>query len=186
MTTEREAIDQLRRGDIRGLEVLVREYQVRAAQTAYLIVRDWGAAEDIVQNTFLQVYERIQQFDAHRPFGPWFMRLILNNALMSARRERRQLSLETGNQGESFEEVLAAPDLTADAETREVVWQALGELSAEQRAAIIQRYFLEMSEAEMGQSLASPPGTIKWRLHAARKRLRALLKPFRLMHEGIK
>ena len=52
---------------------------------------------------------------------------------------------------------------------------ALDQLSARQRAAIVQRYYLEMSEKEMAEQLQAPPGTVKWLLNAARARLRTLL-----------
>lgn len=54
---------------------------------------------------------------------------------------------------------------------------ALGQLTPDQRAAVIARYFLGMSEAEMTGTLACPPSTVTWRLHAARNRLRVLLRP---------
>jgi len=66
---EQEAIARLKRGDISGLEALVRKYQVQAVRAAYLITHDRGLAEDIVQAAFLRAYERIGQFDAGRPFG---------------------------------------------------------------------------------------------------------------------
>ena len=56
------------------------------------------------------------------------------------------------------------------------MWDALEKLPPAQRAAIVQRYYLGMSEAEMAGSGNSPPGTIKWRLHAARRRLSKLLR----------
>ncbi|HNJ13739.1 MAG TPA: sigma-70 family RNA polymerase sigma factor, partial [Anaerolineales bacterium] len=54
---------------------------------------------------------------------------------------------------------------------------ALSELSPRQRAAIVQRYYLEMSEKEMAFAMQAAPGTIKWLLNAARDRLRRLLGP---------
>ncbi|MGB7872888.1 MAG: sigma factor-like helix-turn-helix DNA-binding protein [Anaerolineales bacterium] len=53
--------------------------------------------------------------------------------------------------------------------------RSLSKLSPRQRAVIVQRYYLEMSEQEMAQALEVAPGTIKWLLHAARARLRDLL-----------
>jgi RNA polymerase sigma factor (sigma-70 family) len=61
-------------------------------------------------------------------------------------------------------------------ETRQAVWQALGKLPPEQRAAIILRHFLEMSEAEMVDRLGRPSSTVKWWLHTARQRVRKLLR----------
>lgn len=57
------------------------------------------------------------------------------------------------------------------------VRKALDALAPEQRAAVVLRHFLEMSEAEMTGALHRPPSTIKWWLHTARKRLRELLRP---------
>ena len=181
---EQEAIARLKRGDIGGLEALVRRYQVRAVRTAYLIIRNRALAEDIVQAAFLRAYERIGQFDAGRPFGPWFLRSVVNDALKAAARRERQVSLGASSEGEgaSLADLLADPGpgpagLLEAAETREAVWAALGELPPAQRAAIVLRYYLNLSEAEMADELACPPGTVKWRLHAARKRLRTLLRP---------
>ena len=181
---EQEAIARLKRGDIGGLEALVRQYQVQAVRTAYLITRDRALAEDIVQAAFLRAYERIGQFDAGRPFGPWFLRSVVNDAVKAAARRQRQVPLEAGSEGEgtSLADLLADPnpgpaDLAEAAETRQAVWAALGKLPPAQRAAIVQRYYLGLSEAEMANELACPPGTVKWRLHAARKRLRTLLRP---------
>jgi RNA polymerase sigma-70 factor (ECF subfamily) len=180
---EQEAIARLKRGDVGGLEVLVRGHQVRAVRTAYLITRDRALAEDIVQAAFVRAYERIGQFDSERPFGPWFLRIVVNDAVKAASRRDRWVSLEAGAGAEAvLAELLADPnpgpaDLAEAADTRRAVWEALGRLPPTQRAAIILRYYLDLSEAEMARELACPPGTVKWRLHAARKRLRALLRP---------
>lgn len=180
---EQQAIALLKRGDIGGLETLVRKYQVQAVRAADLIVRDRALAEDIVQAAFLRAYERIGQFDVGRPFGPWFLRSVVNDAVKAAARRERQVPLddETGEMV-SLADLLADPapgpgELAEQAETRQAVWATLGELLPAQRAAIVLRYYLGLSEAELADELACPPGTVKWRLHAARKHLRALLRP---------
>lgn len=181
---EQAAIARLKQGDIGGLEVLVLQYQVQAVRTAFLITRDRALAEDIVQAAFLRAYERIVQFDARRSFGPWFLRSVVNDAVKAAVRRKRQVPLEVSSEGEetSLADLLADPspgpdDLVEAAELRRTVWAALGKLPPAQRAAIVLRYYLGLSEAEMADELACPPGTVKWRLHAARKRLRTLLRP---------
>ena len=136
---EQEAIARLKQGDIRGLRALVREHQVQAIRTAYLITRDRAQAEDIVQAAFLRAYERIDQFDAARPFAPWFLRSVANDALKAVTRDKRHISLEGGlshanEQGEPvLAELLATPDpgpeeLVEAAELRQAVWDALGRL----------------------------------------------------------
>ena len=71
------------------------------------------------------------------------------------------------------EELAEANDL------RQVVWDALQQFAPEQRAVIVQRHFLEMSEAEMVEKLQRPASTIKWWLHTARKSLKVLLGDYR-------
>ena len=72
----------------------------------------------------------------------------------------------------------SGPDELWDrAETSEEVWAALGRLTPEQRAATVARYFLDLGESEMTDVLGCPRSTVKWRLHAARNRLRVLLRP---------
>jgi RNA polymerase sigma-70 factor (ECF subfamily) len=179
---EREAVKRLKQGDIRGLETLVQTHQLRAIRAAYLVIGDRGAAEDVVQSAFLRAYERISQFDAARPFGPWFMRSVMNDAIKAAVRARRYTTLEP----EEDKPLSEIPNLLIDpgpkpeelleaAETREAIFAALQRLTPAQRAAIVQRYYLEMSEAEMSHSQARARGTIKAHLHAARERLRTLL-----------
>jgi len=183
---ERKAIEQLKRRNIKGLETLVRTYQVQAVRSAYLVTRDRDLAEDIVQAAFLRSYERIDQFDADRPFGPWFLRIVVNDAIKAAARRKRFVPLEgeAGKESVSLTDLLADPnpgpaDLAEAEETRQAIWTALGRLPPEQRGTIVLRYYLGLGEAEMAEKWSCPRGTVKWRLHAARKRLRTLLRSLR-------
>lgn len=182
---ERAAIARLKQGDIAGLEPLVRQYQLQAVRTAYLITRDRPLAEDIVQAAFIRAFERIGQFDPQQRFGPWFLRSVVNDALKTAARRERQVSLEASPDEAlaSLAELLPDPGpaletLAEHAETSRAIWEALAELPPAQRAAIVQRYFVGMSEAEMAADLQVAPGTVKWRLHSGREKLRALLRPW--------
>jgi RNA polymerase sigma-70 factor (ECF subfamily) len=181
---ERQAIARLKQGDPGGLEVLVQRYQAQAVRTAYLIVRDLPAAEDITQTAFIRAFDRIHQFDSTRPFGPWFLRGIVNDAIKAAKRQGRNISLENeeGTATDTLADALPDPhpgpaELLETAQSSEQVWAALGMLTPEQRAVVVLRYYLDLSEAEMTDELNTPTGTIKWRLHTARKRLRDLLRP---------
>ena len=181
---ESHSIACLKRGDLEGLDWLMQRYQLRAIRAAYLIVRDRDVAEDIVQNAFTRLVNKIGQYDAQRPFGPWFFRGVINDALMFLRKQQHEVSLESDGEepAPALLEYLRDPHpdpeaLVADEETRRSVWAAMAQLSAEQRAAIVQRYYLGMSEAEMSAQMQRPAGTVKWLVHEARKRLRRLLWP---------
>ena len=180
---DRDAVARIKQGDIGGLEVLVHRYQRQALRTAYLVCLDRELAQDIAQDAFVCAYECIQQFDSQREFAPWFLRIVVNDALKATARRERNVSLEEASAGESAVAALLrdpnpGPATLAEAEaTRRAVWDALGKLPAPQRAAVVMRYYLGLNEAEVAGLQACPPGTVKWRLHAARKRLRTLLAP---------
>jgi RNA polymerase sigma-70 factor (ECF subfamily) len=177
---EHQAIARLKQGDIEGLETLVRLYQEQAVRAAYLITQDLPLAEDIVQAAFLRAYERIEQFDAARRFEPWFLRSVINDAIKAAQRQQHYVSLEGADTQTTLLDLLedTSPgplDQLEQEELKQLVREALQMLSPEQRAAVVMRYYLDMSEAEMVETTNAPRGTIKWRLHTAREHLRRLL-----------
>lgn len=179
---EEEAINRLNSGDIGGLEILVRAYQVKAVRAAYLVTQDKGLAEDVVQNAFLRIYNRIKQFDENRAFSPWFFRIVMNDAVKAVRSNGREISWEGQFDDGRFsldelvaEDILGPSEEIERAELRKVVAEALEKLPPGQRAAIVMYYFLGMSEAEVVEEMAVPTGTVKWRLYAARRRLRKIL-----------
>lgn len=180
--TEEQAITRLKQGDLSGLEILVQHYQVKAVHAAILIVHDRGLAEEIVQNAFFQAAQRIHQFDDRRPFGPWFLRSVINAALQEINRQKRILSLEESSEREvgKVAEWLIDPDLCPETLVEndflyETVWKALDQLPSNQRAAIVMRYLLDNSEVELTERFHRPLTTVKWWLYDARERLRRIL-----------
>src|SRR5688572_13680033 len=169
---DQQAVRCLKRGEMDGLEILVSRYQAKAGRVAFLVTRDEALAQDVVQETFIRIYRRIHQFDETRPFEPYLMRSVVNAAL-NATRGQKPLSLEGDPAG--FESLLAqAATVESDVEFAQAkgdIFSALAQLSPRQRAVIVQRYYLEMSEKEMAESLQAAPGTVKWLLNAARARL---------------
>jgi len=173
-----QAIRRLKRGDIGGLECLIARYQGKALRTAFLITHDELMAEDVVQDVFLRFYQRADCFDESRPFEPYFMRSVVNAALNLVEREKKGRSFADEDTSELEELLEQAASVEEQVEFNTLKWQiseALAKLHPHQRAVIIQRYYLEMSEKEMSETLDSPPGTVKWLLNAARTRLRSLL-----------
>ena len=171
------AIQQIKNGEIEGLELLVNKYQVKATRTAFLITHDESLAEDIVQDTFVRLFQHIRNFDNTRPFEPYLMRSVVNAALNLVRREDKNISFDDNptlletliDKAGSVESQVEFDQLSDE------ILQALSKISPRQRAVIVQRYYLGMSEKEMSKVLRIAPGTIKWLLNAARSRLRDLL-----------
>jgi RNA polymerase sigma-70 factor, ECF subfamily len=166
---------------LNGLETLVNRYQVQAVHAAYMIVYDRALAEDVAQAAFIKVAEHIHQFDEKRPFAPWFFRIVVNDALKLAQKQKRNISLEDLDEpAAQLAEWLTDPGLQPEQvmeqkETRENILKAIRSLSPEQRAVVVMRYYLEMSEADMSTKMDRPLSTIKWWLRDARKRLYDLM-----------
>jgi RNA polymerase sigma-70 factor (ECF subfamily) len=173
---ETKAVARLRKGDIGGLEALVRLHQKKALKAAYLITRDYSLSEDIVQTAFVRAYERIHQFKDGKPFGPWFLHSVVNDALMAVTRRREvPLDMLPEEATPSISEEANLNETLEAAETREAVAAALDKLSPKLRAAIVARYYLGLSDDESSETLDCPPGTLRRRLHDARQSLRQML-----------
>jgi RNA polymerase sigma-70 factor, ECF subfamily len=176
---EKQAIDRLLNKDFEGLAWLIERYQLKALRAAFLVTRERTLAEDVVQDKFACLPETIVSFDRSRPFEPWFLRGVVNAALSAVSR-RQDISLEDSQEAERWLDnvVAQAPgpeDQLQQAELEGHIWQQMQQLPPPQRAVIVMRYYLEMSESEMAEVADVPKGTIKWRLNTARSRLQKLL-----------
>jgi len=176
------AISRLKQGDLLALEELVNRYQVKAVHAAYAIVYNRALAEDIAQTAFVKAVESVHQFDERRPFAPWFFRIVVNDAIKVAKKQKTMISLDEQSDGRAaklanwlIDPNLKPEQLVEQKETREIILKAMQRLTPEGRAVIVMRYFLEMSEADMVTKMDRPLSTIKWWLREARKRLRNLI-----------
>jgi len=175
---EREAILALKNGDISGLETLVRFHQLSALRAVYAITGEYHTAEDVVADAFLKVYERIGQFDERRPFGSWFYRIVVNDALKVIQRTRRvRLGLDEGpvRLGVGLDSPAEPGDQATLHQVQRLVVEAVRALPPKQRMPLVLKYYLGFEEATIATILGSPLGTIKGRLRAAKERLRRQL-----------
>ena len=182
---EIEAITRLKHGDVRGLEVLVRKYQLDAVRIANSITKDLGLAEEIVQEAFLRVYRCIDQFDDSRPFKSWFLRIIVNDALKSLTYQNRFIPLEniTEFDNNNLWDVLAESKLWFEQEefgysheNAQILQEMLNNLTPEHRAVLELKYYLDMSDEEVALTIHIPLGTVKSRLHSAKLILRSMME----------
>lgn len=181
-SAEREAIQKMCVGNIDGLGYLVEKYGLQAVRVATLITCDRAMAEDVVQEAFIRAYERIHQFDIDKPFGPWFLRSISNASLRAVQQRGRTRPLEDAFgrdepvPGDALAPFSKTPEeLIEAAETNQQIWEALEGLPPTQRHALVLRYVYGLSERELSNALICPAGTVKWRLSAARAKLKGLL-----------
>jgi len=138
------------------------------------IVRDSAIAEDLVQETFLRVWNRVHGFDAGKgALGPWLLAVARNRAIDYLRsagsRLRNALELEETEHPASFAD-FEKDIFRADRVAR--VKAALAKLSANQRTVIELAYFEGLSQTEMAERTGQPLGTIKTWVRTALKSLR--------------
>lgn len=178
---EYKVIQRLKNGDIGSLEMLVNQYQEKAIRTAYLITQDRALARDVVQATFIQVYKSIHHLDSSRPFAPYFFKSVAYEAVRASKRSRRSISLDDFHEDTGYlDELISTAEnpetVLEEQELREKIEAMLAQLSPEQRAVIVLKYYLGYSEQEMAQHLNTPKGTIKSRLYKARQHLKRLFQ----------
>jgi len=146
-------------------------------RTAYLIVWDLGEAEDLVQETLLEVarrWPRIRRME--RPLA-YARRILVNRALSgSARRTRRRQELTAAMPSEPAVVVDGAAEIGAADE----LMSALATLPPRQRAVLVLRYFLDLPEAEVAAALKCSLGTVK---STASRGLARLEQAMRLAHD---
>jgi RNA polymerase sigma factor (sigma-70 family) len=172
---ETELVRRARRGDASAYEELVRRSQGIAHRTAYLVTGQAAEAEDAAQQAFVKAFRALDRFDPDRPFRPWLLRIVGNEARNLRRSASRRASLELALSREP-EVVAASPEQeTMARERRQALLRAISALSEADRQVIALRYFLDLSEAEMADILDVAPGTVKSRLSRALGRLRRSL-----------
>jgi RNA polymerase sigma-70 factor (ECF subfamily) len=173
---DRSLAERLKRHEPAVMTELYDRYGKLAYSLIYRIVRDVGAAEDLVQETFLRVWNRAQGFDAERgALGPWLLAVARNRAIdylrsASGKMSRGALELEAAEHPSAF--VNFEADVLSQDQSRRVR-SALGRLNENQRHVIELAYFEGLSQSEMAERLGQPLGTVKTWVRTALKNLRA-------------
>jgi RNA polymerase sigma-70 factor (ECF subfamily) len=171
---DRELIARLQRRDPHALAELYDRYGRIAYALILRVVRDAGIAEDLVQETFLRVWNRVHGFDAEKgAIGPWLLAVARNRAIDYLRsaggRERNTIELED-NAHPSLYTDMERDLLLSDSARR--VKSAMDKLSPNQRQVIELAYFEGLSQTEMAERMGQPLGTVKTWVRAALKNLR--------------
>jgi RNA polymerase sigma-70 factor, ECF subfamily len=171
---ESDLIDRARRGDTHAYEELVHAYQGIAFRTAYLIARNAADAEDAAQDGFVKAWRALGRFRAGAPFRPWLLQIVANEARNRRRSagRRANLALRAATEASSGGAAPSPEAAVLTAEQRATLLAAVEELPEDQRLVISLRYLLDLSEAEVAETLGVPHGTVKSRTARALERLR--------------
>lgn len=174
--TDAELVEQIARGQVGALELLVARYRRQIYQFALGITREPETAEEVLQDTFYRLYQHAGTLDRALPLLPWLYRVAANLAYNSAR--RRFWSEPFHALAERlFAPPLRSPEYIAEQhELQAIVRAVLDELPPHHRAVLILHYLEDHSIPEIAAILGCPAGTVKSRLHHARKVLKDRLQ----------
>lgn len=174
---ERALLIRCQRGDRSAFDPIVSHYMRRATAFALGWTGNQEDALDLSQEAFVRAYRSIRSFDATRPFFPWYHRILKNLCLNHLSRASRSHEVPLVD-SEGLQHDQCSPERLAEqAELHRLVWGALQRLDPDHREILILREFQHLSYAELATVLEIPRGTVMSRLHAARQRLRAELRP---------
>jgi RNA polymerase sigma-70 factor (ECF subfamily) len=159
-------------GTTDSLETWLAESYATSFRTACLILHNRADAEEAVQDAFLRAW----RFRASMPEGeavkPWLYRVVVNACLSKARRHRPATTDVDAVGGQLADKRSDSPESMAELdESGAALLAALRRLPEPLRVVIVLRYFAGLKEAEIAAAIRRRPGTVKSRLHEARRRL---------------
>jgi RNA polymerase sigma-70 factor (ECF subfamily) len=171
---DRSLVERLKRRDQQALAELYDRYGKLAYSLVLRVVRDQAVAEDLVQETFFRVWNRVHSMDSAKgAIGPWLLAIARNRAIdylrSSAGRERNAVELNETDHAPLYNE-MEAGILVSDQARRVKV--AMGKLAPNYRTVMELAYFEGLSQSEMAAKMGQPLGTIKTWVRTALQSLR--------------
>jgi RNA polymerase sigma-70 factor (ECF subfamily) len=185
--SDEELLTRFRQGQPEVFAVLVRRYERELFGYLRRYLGDATLAEDVFQNTFLQVYTKIGSYDLGRPVRPWLYTIATHQAIDALRRNGRHQAVSLNRRRD--QRVRGEPDEMAGAlqsqgvtpaeaahkeERRLAVRSAVERLPDYLRQVLVLSYFQGLKYREIAEVLEIPLGTVKSRLHAALQKLQAV------------
>ena len=179
-TGEGDFLAALRRRDPGAFELMMRRHNRLLFRTARAILKNDADAEEIVQETYLKAYFKLDGFAGNARLATWLVRIAVNEALGRLRRRMPAKQVEDlAEDTMSLDPLIAVPALqevspeaaAARGELRQVLEAAIDGLPQAQRAVFVLRVLEEFSVEDTASCLQIPPQTVKSRLHRAKRQL---------------
>jgi RNA polymerase sigma-70 factor, ECF subfamily len=180
--TDEALAAQVGAGDLGAFSLLYDRY----ARPVYVMAShmlDAAEAEDVVQDVFLRLWRRVEQFDERRGrFAPWFLAIARHEVLSRLRRRTREQRLAVATDIDHLLATAADPAIDVEEqvwrrERGDLILRALNALPPEQRRVLVLAYFGELSQTTIAASLDWPLGTVKKRIRLGLQKLRQALPP---------
>lgn len=171
---------QVIKGNLVAFEELVSRYQKPIFKVAYRMVGQKEEAEDLTQEVFIHVYQKITRFNPAKKFKPWLYRVAVNTCISRLRRKQKVVFLNyddalTGNV--TLDAIrYPSPDKNIERhDLQQAVHQAVLEMPENYRAMIVLRYQLDLTNTEIAEVLGITRENVEVRMHRAHKHLRRIL-----------
>lgn len=177
--SDRELAERLQRRDPNAMADLYDRFGRLVYSVIYAIVKNSSAAEDLLQETFLRIWNRMQGFDAEKgALGPWLLTVARNRAIdyirsAGARAEKNAFELEERDHPSLFKN---AEVQILDTDQARLIKVAMEKLSDNQRKVIELAYYEGLSQREMADRMGEPLGTVKTWVRSALAKLREELE----------
>jgi len=177
--SDEQLLDSYRHGDRATFALLVGRYQRELYHFLVRFLGNRAAAEDVFQETFLQVHQSAEQFDPQRRFRPWLFTIAANKARDLIRSQARrpanplQATISPGDDesGEFIDLMQSASELPSDPmekrELQQLVHNTVATMPEHLREILLLSYFHQFPYKQISEILDIPLGTVKSRLHAA-------------------
>jgi RNA polymerase sigma-70 factor (ECF subfamily) len=143
---------------------LFETYSPLVFRMAYLITKSKTLADDVVQETFLRIYQKYNLFDQSKPIQPWISAITINVARNLLRTNKWQVLTDFFPPMRAKESV---EETCLQHETQRDLWNTIQSLPDKSREILILRYYAELQLPEIASILQIPIGTCKSRLHHA-------------------
>ena len=182
--SDEELVALARQGSESAVRALIKRNNQRLFRVARAIVRNDAEAEDVVQETYVRAFTKLDAFRGQSQLATWLTRIALNEALGRVRRRRptaelAELDVGAGRQGVIMFPTLpppAADSELARSQIREFLERAVDDLPDTFRIVFILRDIEEMSTEATAEQLSLKPETVKTRLHRARRLMRTAVE----------
>ena len=168
---ERKSIEQLRKGQLEGLQWIYENFSGKILNQCYRILLAREQAEDVLQDLFLRLPGIIGEFRGESSLGTWLFRVAHNMCLNRLQQAKNRLRLEEENLGE-----LAPREAGPGYEVMDLLGKAMAILDPETRSLLWLKEGEGAPLKELSQIFRLPEGTIKSRLSRARERLKEYLE----------
>ena len=168
-----DIVEELRKDRENGAKRLEAEYKIGLMALARRFCHDPGDAEELVNATFAEVIDNIDDYFEQSAFFAWMCQILTSKFSRSVRRKSCQMEVFPGEVPEMADE--SAKDAIYGNLDASLLRDAIGQLPPEQREVIVLRYFNDIPVAKIAKFLAIPSGTVRSRLHYARLALAAKL-----------